>query len=78
MIVRRHSSLGTEDALVDREALSIWLKRSVRTIRHYCTPVACDAKTRRTLYRFSDVQAMNASTPKRNRPLAKDQELMAA
>lgn len=78
MIVRRHSSLPPEDALVDREALAVWLKRSVRTIRHYCTPVACDVKTRRTLYRFSEVRAMNAATPKRNRTVAKDQELMAA
>ena len=76
MIVRR---LEDGDALLDREALATWHQRSARTIRHYCTPVACDTKTRRTLYRHSEVRAMDKRTPKRRRRrLAEDPPLMAA
>lgn len=77
MIVRTHPSLADGDALVDREALSLWYERPARTIREHCTPVACDSATRRTLYLHSEFRNMDAAIPRRKR-LAKPQELMAA
>lgn len=77
VIVRTHPSIADGDALVDREALALWCKRSPRTIREHCRAVACDLHTRRSLYLFSEVQDMNATTPKRKR-LAKGERLMAA
>ena len=77
MIVRPHPSLAPDDALVDREALAAWHQRSVRTIRHFCTPAACDVQTRRTLYLHSEYIDKVFEKPKRKR-LAKDEERMAA
>lgn len=77
MIVRPHPSLAPDDALVDREALALWCQRPARTIRQNCTPVACDTATRRSLYLYLDVQAMDANTQKRKR-LAKAEAVMAA
>lgn len=77
MIVRTHPSLDSGDALVDREALALWCQRPARTIRHHCQPAACDVRTRRSLYLYSEVRDMDANTQKRKR-LAKSRELMAA
>lgn len=52
--------------LIDREALRVFSNRSQALITIHCTPVACDLKTRKLLYRREDVDRL-AKIPRRGK-----------
>jgi hypothetical protein len=58
---------GSNDMLVDATALALVSGRPHSTIRKRCTPVACDARTKRPLYSATEGQHRMDTTPTRNR-----------
>jgi hypothetical protein len=52
---------------VDLELLAQWLGRSRHTVRLRCQPVACDVRTRRSLYDPAAASETLAAIPKRPR-----------
>lgn len=57
-IARRSGVSRLSEGLVDRAALRLMSGRSQMLITNHCTPVACDVKSEKLLYRIEDVKML--------------------